>query len=361
MKSKKTLLSLLFCLFFGQVALVAQLNYPIPHPEGYVCYKANSPILIDGKMDESDWSQAVWTADFVDIEGSKKPVPYQKTRVKMLWDSNYFYFAAELEEPHLWATLTQRDTVIFYDKDMEIFIDPDGDSHGYYELEMNALNTVWDLLLPKPYREGGPAIDHWDINGLQSAVALFGTLNDPTDTDEKWTVEVAIPWNVLEEYAPHNGPPNNGEQWRVSYSRVHYDLDIVDGKYQKRKDPSGQPLPEYNWTWSPQWVINMHRPETWGYVQFAEEAVGSGAVDFKKDLDFDLKMALYEVYFAQKIYLESHGSFAPRLLDLPLSEYNLAHFLKVMDLEAISTKFILSAQGCTTILQIDEQGVLQHK
>ena len=63
----------------------------------------------------------------------------------MLWDDEYFYFAAELIEDQIWATLTERDSVIFYDNDFEIFIDPDGDSHQYYEFEINALNTVWDL------------------------------------------------------------------------------------------------------------------------------------------------------------------------------------------------------------------------
>ena len=59
--------------------------------------------------------------------------------------------------------MTERDSVIFRDNDFEVFIDPDGDTHAYYELEINALGTVWDLLLLKPYRDGGPAINGWDI------------------------------------------------------------------------------------------------------------------------------------------------------------------------------------------------------
>ncbi|CEN48597.1 hypothetical protein CCAN2_1920045 [Capnocytophaga canimorsus] len=50
------------------------------------------------------------------------------------------------------ATLKERDTVIFHNNDFEIFLDPDNDSHNYYEFEINALNTVWDLFLTKPYR-----------------------------------------------------------------------------------------------------------------------------------------------------------------------------------------------------------------
>ena len=95
----------------------------------------------------------------------------------MLWDDDNFYVAAELEEPDVWATLIERDSVIFRDNDFEVFIDPDGDTHAYYELEVNALGTLWDLLLIKPYRDGGPAIHGWDIAGLQSAVDVRGTRN----------------------------------------------------------------------------------------------------------------------------------------------------------------------------------------
>lgn len=49
------------------------------------------------------------------------------------------------------------DCVIFQDNDFEVFINPDGDNCMYYEIEINALGQVWDLLLPKPYRNGAPA------------------------------------------------------------------------------------------------------------------------------------------------------------------------------------------------------------
>ena len=88
----------------------------------------------------------------------------------MLWDDGFFYVGAELEDPHVWATLAKRDTVIYNDNDFEVFIDPDGDNHEYYEFEMNALNTVWDLQLSKPYKDGGRAVETWNIEGLRTAV-----------------------------------------------------------------------------------------------------------------------------------------------------------------------------------------------
>src|SRR5262245_18488099 len=152
-------------------------------PKGYVCYRASGPISIDGKLDDVAWNDAPWTDDFVDIEGELKPKPPFRTRVKMLWDDANLYIAAELEEPHVWATLREHDSVIFRDPDFEVFIDPDGDNHLYGELELNPFNTTWDLLLSLPYRDGGRAVNGWEIMGLRTAVRIDGTINNAGDTD----------------------------------------------------------------------------------------------------------------------------------------------------------------------------------
>ena len=110
---------------------------------------APSLIQIDGRVDEAAWKAAPWTDRFVDIQGDVRPRPRFHTQAKMLWDDTYFYVAAVLEEPHVWGTLTMHDSVIFHDNDFEIFIDPDGDNQEYYEIEINALNTEWDLFLKK--------------------------------------------------------------------------------------------------------------------------------------------------------------------------------------------------------------------
>ena len=182
------------------------------------------PLQIDGRLSEPAWSAAPWSDPFVDIDGTRRPP--LATRVKMLWDDEFLYFGADLEEPQLWATLDERDSVIFQDNDFEIFIDPDGDTHAYFEIEINALNTVWDLLLIQPYRDGGPAIHAWDIAGLRTAVNLRGTINRPEDRDEGWSIEVAIPWKILAEAAPRRARPRAGDQWRVNFSRVQWQLDV---------------------------------------------------------------------------------------------------------------------------------------
>jgi hypothetical protein len=284
-------------------------------PQKYVIQRTAGPIAVDGRLGEDSWIKADWTEVFGDIEGSLKPRPRFRTRVQMLWDDRYLYIGAYLEEPNVWATLTERDSVIFQDNDFEVFIDPDGDSHDYYELEINALNTVWDLLLVRPYRDGGPAVHAWDIKGLKTAVAVLGTLNDPSDKDRAWTVEMAIPFDVLKECIPGKPErPAAGDQWRMNFSRVEYYLDTVNGRYAKATvKGSDQPLPEDNWTWVPQGVINIHYPEMWGYAQFSDRKAGSGGDRFADRPEEKVKWALRRIYYRERAFFEEKRGIAADL------------------------------------------------
>jgi hypothetical protein len=201
---------------------------------------------------------------------------------------------AKLEEPHVWGTLKQRDTVIFYNNDFEIFIDPDGDTHNYVEFEMNALNTVWDLFLTAPYRNNPKVLNQWDMKGVLSAVSIQGTLNNPSDIDRGWQLEVAIPRTVFNEVTQMNDDLA-GEFWRMGFSRVNWDFDISQGKYDRKKGPDGNYLPEYNWVWSAQKVINMHEPEKWGYVYFSPQAPGEKDSFSIPDQEY-LKWFMYQEY-----------------------------------------------------------------
>lgn len=285
----------------------------LPHPRGYVAYRTTTPIVIDGVLDDPAWRRAVWTDDFVDIEGSLKPAPRFRTRAKMAWDDSALYIAAELQEPQVWATLTKRDTVIFYDNDFEVFMDPNGDNFEYYEFEMNAFNTVWDLFLPKPYRDSGSAHNEWNIEGLRTAVKVHGTINNPADIDTGWTVEIAMPWKALGQYAHRPAPPHNGDRWRINFSRVEWRVNVENGHYQKIPG-----LREDNWVWSPQWVIDMHQPELWGYVQFS--TLDTGTTPFIPDPSWNSRMVLYTLYKAEKQFRRDHGYYTTSLADLGMAD-----------------------------------------
>lgn len=269
-------------------------------PKGYVCRRAQTAPPMDGRLDHSVWEAADWTDLFVDIEGDAKPRPRFATRAKMLWDDECFYIGAHLEEPHVWATLTEHDSVIFHDNDFEIFIDPDGDNQSYFEIEINALNTTWDLRLVKAYRDGGPALNEWEAEGMRTAVHVDGTINDPRDVDKGWSVVFAIPWKAFAEFGGMTCPPVAADQWRLNFSRVEWITDIIDGKYVKREG-----LREDNWVWSPQAVIDMHQPERWGYVQFA-----AGDEEFVYDETLPARRRLMDFYHRQKDIFDKTKRFA---------------------------------------------------
>lgn len=257
---------------------------PVEHPPlEYACRFTSSPPAFDGDLEAGVWAAAPWTVDFGDIEGATRPTPSFRTRAKMLWDESNLYIAAEMAEPDLWATYDRRDMIVFHEHDFEVFIDPDGDEDEYYEIEINVLGTIFDLFLHRAYRRGGPAEHGWDCDGLRWSIHTDGTVNDPSDRDRGWVVELAIPFEDLrppttcEDGSPWTLAPIReqrrepvpvvGEAWRINFSRVEWDLEVVDGAYRKIDG-----RPEHNWTWTPQWEINMHVPSRWGVVRF----VGAG-------------------------------------------------------------------------------------
>ncbi len=364
---KKNLL-LIFTLL-GLLGLSAERKFPVPMiddiPLNYVCYKSPDNLNIDGKLDDEEWIKADWTQDFVDIQGSLKANPPFITKAKMLWNDNYFYVGAYLEESDLWASITKRDEVIFWDNDFEVFIDPDGDSHDYYELELNAFNTVWDLLVIKPYRDRGQvAFNSWDIKGLETAVHLEGSLNDPSDKDDYWSVEIAIPWQSLAEAAHKETPPLDNDIWKVNFSRVHWQLEKTNKGYIKKINPdTGRLYPEMNIVWSPQGLIAMHYPEMWGNVMFSHQEVGKGKVAFIPDDLQAEKIYLRKAYYEQKEYFLQNGNYSTNLELLNLKEPDFKDYQKKLLIYTSPNTFhlILKSLNNKPDLHIFQDGRLLEK
>lgn len=306
-------------------------------PKKYTACRTVGSIDIDGRLDEPSWQRAAWTDPFVDIEGEGKPKPRFSTRAKMLWDDTYFYVAAEIEEPHVWATLKDRDATIYRDNDFEVFIDPDGDTHEYYEFEINAFGTEWDLFLVKPYRDGGPFMTAWDIAGLETSVAVWGSINDPTDEDQGWSLEMAFPWSVLKECAHRPTPPHDGDQWRVNFSRVEWRVEAEPDNEGYAKVEGER---EDNWVWSPQGLVNMHLPEQWGFVRFSTAAVGTAADDaFELPPEEEAKRLLREIYYRQRDFRQETGRYAGSLDSLGLEHRLLRNFMWPPSLQATDYLF----------------------
>jgi hypothetical protein len=335
------------------------------NPRWYRCPRAATAPVIDGVLDDPAWAAAPATEPFIDIEGSARPVtPRFATTARMTWDEQHLYVAARLDEPHVWGTLTDRDAVIYMDNDFEVFIDPDGDNHLYWEFEINALGTEWDLLLPRPYRDGGPAVNGLDTAGLLTAARVDGTINDPSDTDRGWTVEMAIPWASLADLSGDRAcPPGVGDTWRINFSRVQWEHRVENGRYVKTPIPGRGWKGEDNWVWSPQGLVAMHMPERWGFVTFVQDAADK--IADPRPHWRDANELLMPLYYAQQTHRQEYGRYARRLADLAALPADVAGRLTTVgcDLQATEHTFtaaVVTGRGARWT--VDHQGrLLQTK
>ncbi|WP_411273838.1 carbohydrate-binding family 9-like protein [Daejeonella sp.] len=329
-------------------------------PRQYNALFTATPPVIDGKIDEAAWQNAAWTEYFKDIEGDSKPAPTWNTRAKMTWTAEGLYIAAELLEPHVWAYLNKHDEIVFYDNDFEVFIDPDNDTHRYYEIEINAENTIFDLFMPKPYRNGSGAMFAYNTPGMKTAINIQGTLNNPNDADIGWTVEMFIPFMAV-TMGNEAKVPTDGEFWRIDFSRVEWDVEVKEGKYVKLKGANGRNLPEHNWVWSPQGVINMHYPERWGYLFFSKPEVGKASADYIIPYSEKQKKHLWLVYYLQKEYFQKNKSYAKDLKDLGISDLILEVDSRDNKLwmEATSGQFMVYISADENTYSVNDEGLVQ--
>jgi hypothetical protein len=257
----------------------------------YTAYRASAPLRIDGRLDEPDWRRAPKSGPFVDIV-TGKPAWFD-TRVSILWDDQCLYFGFQAEETDVWATLTERDSKIYRDNDLEVFI---AGRDAYYEFEINALNTIYEVfwIWQDMYYPGSPynvpewqtagrkvlplsgvgghvhprgtrnGFLDWDFPGLRHAVHVDGTLNQRDDRDRGWSTELAFPWAGLKWLADGRAlPPRDGDVWRIDCSRFQH----IGPKGGRLKRAAG-------WTWNRHGHYDSHIPETFTYVQFSARIVG---------------------------------------------------------------------------------------
>jgi hypothetical protein len=328
-------------------------------PLNYVIHHADTAPVIDGDINDKAWKQAAWTTDFIDIEGGSKPTPTYSTKVKLLWDDTCLYIAAQLQEPNVWAYQTHHDDVVFRDNDFELFINPNNSGHQYYEIEVNPINTIFDLFLGTPYRDLGNAMVNWNAEGLRSAIKVQGTVNDPADTDKGWTVEMAIPFKAI-SLGNRAGRPHDGTWWRINFSRVEWDTNVKDGKYVKQTQPDGSPKPEHNWVWSPQGVINMHFPERWGYLLFSNNATGN--TTFSMPYNEDQRRYLWLIYYREHMYYGDHKAYALNLRDLGLNDkVTVDGKPNQLELEATPHQFmgLITDEADHTPYTINQEGLVR--
>lgn len=230
---------------------------PVQKPSGpappeyipmYVVYRTAQPITIDGVLDEEAWARIPVWSEFVDT-ATGRPVEHSTT-AKLLYNDNYLYVAFACQDKDIWSDFTERDENLWENEVVEIFIDPAKARTRYFEFEVSPRNVVWDGRITNPKGTGEDLeIDaKWNCERLKSAVNVKGTLDDRTDTDEGWTVEMAIPHTCLVRV-----PPQPGEEWRFNMYRI--------------ERPRGEEVGLLAWT--PTMKPGFHIPAKFGRLLFS--------------------------------------------------------------------------------------------
>ncbi len=359
-KNLSAIFLVIVSLFYG--AVYAQgtdfdYNRLLQIPLQYTVLKTTEKMVIDGKDDEKDWSKAPWTPAFTDIATGRKINSKQEAKCKMLWDKDFLYVYAKFSEPDLWASITKHDESVFQDNAFEMFIAPGGKTYDYFEFQINAYGTVWDLFMPKPYRNGGMGLTNWDIKGLQKAVYLDGTLNNPADKDKGWSIELAVPFSSVQMNSGHH--PASGTIWRMNFSRVQWQLDTLNGKYFRQKDKAtGKLLQEHYSVWSPQGIINLHYPERWGYILFSDTL---STKSFLSAEDEKSKLLLWKYYYLQQEFKRKNGKYATRLKHLDklfTGKASLAKSKSKIKMHADERQFLLEVFLASTneMMSLNDEG-----
>jgi Carbohydrate family 9 binding domain-like len=257
----------------------------------YTIHYAPTPPKLDGKADSPVWQRATKSPRFVDMVTGGPAI--LGTTAAALWDDEALYVAFWVEEPFPSAKLTERDSLIFQENDVEVFIDT-GDA--YYEFEMNALNTVYEVMfiwqdafenvdqtqfdLKKAIAFGGNfdrtethfwrgthprglrwAYPSYDLPKLTSAVHIDGELNNPNVVSRGWTAEIAFPWAGMSSWAQNKSlPPRDGDEWRIFF-----------GRFQKLL--LGNNTVGAAWSWDTVGSTDNHLPEKFTPVKFSNTPV----------------------------------------------------------------------------------------
>lgn len=224
----------------------------------YEAPKLNARVIIDGKPDELHWKNLSFINSFQDITG--KEIDFQKTKVKCFHDNSFLYIYAQLKEKNIWSEMINRDDHLYLENAFEIFIDPDNDGLNYIELQVNPHNTLFDITLDKPYKYGGKANFDFEMENIQHAVHIHGTLNNNNDDDKYWAVEMAIPINEIEKYNL-NKSNQDLKFYRFQLVRVNWNIKKKGLSYEKTK----QSKPHYT-VWQIQSEIDNHKPKDWGIL-----------------------------------------------------------------------------------------------
>jgi glucose/arabinose dehydrogenase len=229
-------------------------------PAAFECRWAESPPTLDGRGDDPAWKDAPSIDNFyLPWLGAAARPARTRTRAKLLWDREYLYFLAEMEDSDLYATIKEHNGKLWENDVFELFFKPSAGRPSYYEFQVNAAGATLELFFPRRGSGGYERFKNDADFHLEAAVKLDGTLNRWQDKDKGWTVEGRIPWK---DFVRSGGRPQVDEEWSFALCRYDYSVDFEG--------------PELS-TCAPLSQQNFHRYEDYATLRFKGPALETRA------------------------------------------------------------------------------------
>jgi hypothetical protein len=186
---------------------------PIPLPS-YLCRHVSTPVVIDGKLDDLAWREAVVFRAFTLPDGETRPA--YTTEFRAVWDATTLYLAFVCEDPLIIANMTKRDSGLYDEDCVEAFLSTGGDLARYYEFEFSPRNTQMDAsVFPDPNGRDKIVDYSWDCQGLTTATRIEAG----PEGKQRWSIEIALPFASV---GRGGQAPEPGESWRTNFYRIEY-------------------------------------------------------------------------------------------------------------------------------------------
>lgn len=219
----------------------------------YTCKKIAQDFTLTGKLDHPAWNNAqpIQLVDAITGKNGRF-----KTEARALYSDKYLYIGFDCEDDYVWGTVKDHDGPIYDEECVEVFINPAGIAHQYYEINLSPENVVYDACVlnsrtPENQYAKFLALPQLDFEDLHTAVHIDGILDEP-GLAKGWTAEYAIPLNEI--YGGSHTPPQPGDVWRVNFYRID--------------SPQKDQREHYAWGFTER--AAFHLPWKFGYLKFGE-------------------------------------------------------------------------------------------
>lgn len=206
--------SLCGCTWEKDHAILQKANQPVTMYARYT----ETPITLDGKLDEPVWRNAAVYKMFLPADRAANGQLQEGGEVRLAWDDEYFYVGIKFDDSDIVAEGTDDQLQHYQLGDLcELFLKPN-DKTWYWELYVTPRGNKTSFWFPSQGRLGLPSNFEYEC-GLKVAAQYDGKLNDWQDRDRFWTAEMAMPIKDLTGRGEEFGP---GADWRILVARYNY-------------------------------------------------------------------------------------------------------------------------------------------